>query len=148
MLFITPDENNYMKLLYNNKGIVVKFELMEEQYPTHDINSNEIIVPTTETLLKKCVILFYYSVSHTKRIVTVNNDIIYDKNNIKIGGRYVTTPSSVSIFTHQYHDFYLWNNNDSSKSFNGKFYNFSYLQNITEKEANNLHQCYNYIHDI
>ena len=52
------------------------------------------------------------------------------------------------MFTHQYHIFHLCNNSDNSQSFNGKFYDYSMLQNITESEALNLHEYYKYIHNI
>ena len=141
--------HNYIKILYNNQGIVIKFGLMYEDRVTSLVPHNEIIVPTTESLLRKNVITFYYSVSPKRLNIIVNGSIIYDKNNILIGGSDVTVGINTSLFgTYKYHDFYLGNNSDFSQSFNGKMYDFSMLQNITQEEAINLHEYYKYIHNI
>ena len=66
-LFISQDELQYIKLLYNNQGIVFKFGLMMHEYPTHDVYINEIIASTTEMPLnRKNVISFYHSVAPQK----------------------------------------------------------------------------------
>ena len=140
---------NYIKILYNNQGIVFKFGLMYEDYPTTSIPYNEIIVPTTESLLRKNVITFYYSVSPKRLYIIVNGSIIYDKNNVIIGGSDVTAGINTSLFgTYKYHDFYIGNNSDYTESYNGKMYDYSMLQNISEQEALNLHEYYKYIHNI
>ena len=40
------------------------------------------------------------------------------------------------MMSYKYHDFYLGNNSDNTQSFNGKFYDYSMLQNISETEIN------------
>ena len=136
-LFTTSDNDSYIKLLYNNQGIIFKFNDMFEYYPR--IYFSEVIIPTTETILKECVISFYYYKNLSKFIFFVNDVNIYNKT---LFLRYV------SMFTHQYHNYYLCNNIDNTQSFNGKFYYYSCLQNITEHEAMNLHRYYKYIHNI
>ena len=147
---IQTETDNYIKILYNNQGIVFKFGVMHEDYLTTTIQHNEIIVPTTESLLNtKNVISFFYSVRPKRLFVVVNSNITYDINNLSIGGKDLTQGNNViSLFTHQYHDFYIGNNHDNSQSFNGKFYDYSMLQNISESEAINLHEYYKYIHNI
>ena len=141
--------HNYIKIIYNNQGIAFKFGLMYEDLVTTLIPHNEIIVPTTESLLRKNVITFYYSVTPKRLNIIVNGSIIYDKNNIFIGGSDVTAGINTSLFgTHKYHDFYLGNNSDNSQSYNGKMYDFSMLQDISQEEAINLHEYYKYIHNI
>ena len=125
-----------------------KFGLMHEDTPTTIIPHNEIIVPTTESLLRNNVISFYYGVSPKRLCLIVNGSIIYDKNNISIGGKNITQGVYSSLFTHLYYDFYLANNNDNTQSFNGKFYDYSMLQNISDSEVINLHEYYKYIHNI
>ena len=116
-LLATSNSDNYI-ILYNNQGIVFRFGVMFENTPTTHIIHNEIIVPTTETLLNtKYIISFSYGVSPKIIFVIVNDSILYDKNNINIGGRDLST-NNVSMFTHQYHGFYLCNNNDNMQSFN------------------------------
>ena len=140
---------NYIKLLYNNLGIVFKFGLMYEDYPTTSMPYNEVIVPTTESLLRKNVITFYYSVSPKRLNIIVNGSIIYDKNNMIIGGSDISAGIITSLFgTHKYHDFYLANNSNNSQSYYGKFFDYSMLQNISHEEALNLHEYYKYIHNI
>ena len=146
---IESEIHNYIKIIYNNQGIAFKFGLMYEDLVTTLIPHKEIIVPTTESLLRKNVITFYYSGSPKRLNIIVNGSIIYDKNNILIGGSDVTEGINTSLFgTHKYHDFYLGNNSDNSQSFNGKMYDFSMLQNISRDEAINLHNYYMYIHNI
>ena len=43
--------DNYVKILYNNQGIIIKIGDMYESYPS--VHINEIIIPTTDTLLSK-----------------------------------------------------------------------------------------------
>ena len=157
-LFISQDELQYIKLLYNNQRIVFKFGLMMHEYPTHDVYINEIIASTTETLLNRTnVISFYHSVAPQRTLVIVNDTEIYNKNNLSIGGNVYKydeatdsmVNSNMSIFkNHQFYHFYLCNTSDSRQSFNGKFYYCSCLQNTTEDEAKQLHKYYKYIHNI
>ena len=142
------ERDNYIKILYNNQGIVFKFGLMHEETTTTTTTHNEIIVPKAESLLRQNVISFYYGVSPKRLCIIVNSSIIYDKNNITIGGKDLMQGNAISMFTHQYHDLYLGNNSDNSQSFNGKFYDNSMLHNISELEAINLHEYYKYIHEI
>ena len=45
-----------------------------------------------------------------------------DKNNLTIGGKDLTQGNNaISLFTRQYHDFYLGNNSNNNESLNGKF---------------------------
>ena len=83
----TVENDNYIKILYNNQGIVFKFGCMYENTSTTINEHNEIIVPTTESLLRKNVISFYYGVSPKRLYIIVNGNIIYDKNNLRIGGK-------------------------------------------------------------
>ena len=139
------ETDNYIKLLYNNQGITYKFgDMYTTPYRTY---TNEIVVSTPTTLLnRKNVITIYISgfndIYPEQIIVYVNSHKIHDST-ISIG------PSIVPSFNRQqYHIFNLCNNNDNSQSFNGKFYDYSMLQNITESEAINLHEYYKYIHNI
>ena len=79
------------------------------------------------------------NVNIAKIIVFVNSNKIYERS------LYIYNST---IFTHQYHDIYLSNNHDYTQSFNGKFYDYSMVQNITESEALNLHEYYKYIHNV
>ena len=127
-------------MLYNNQGIIVKFDFMNRFMPNV---INEIVAPTTESLLRKNVISVYcgdiISLNWEKIIIYVNGYKIYeDTMNV----------NTDMIKKHQYHDFYLGNNSDNSQSFNGKYYDYSMLQNISEQEMVNLHEYYKYIHNI
>ena len=73
------------------------------------------------------MITFYHNAGPQKTLVIVNNGIMYNKDNLIM--------SVPMISNHQFHQFYLFTNSDNSKSFNGTFYDFSCLQNITEDEA-------------
>ena len=137
------ENNNYIKLLYNNQGIAFKFGLMIENF-SNPIYHNEIVVQTG-TLLNKNVLTFYYNNNNKKVLIILNSQIVYNKNDIHL---FVNEPGKDTMLTHKYHDFYLCNNNDNTQSFNGKFYDYSMLQNITEQEAVNLHEYYKYIHNI
>ena len=75
----------------------------------------------------------------------MNSQIVYENKNILL---LVIEEGKDNLLRHKYHDFYLGNNSDYSQSYNGKMYNFSMLQNITEQEALNLHEYYKYIHNI
>ena len=134
------ENDNYIKILYNNKGIVVKIDFMLKGHPNF---INEIVAPTSESLLRKNVISVYCgninSLTWEKIIIYVNGYKIYEDS---------MSVSTDMIKNHQYHDFYLCNNSNSSQSFNGKFYDYSMLQNISEIEALNLHEYYKYIHNI
>ena len=134
------ENDNYIKILYNNQGLVVRFDFMKKIMPNV---INEIVAPTTESLLRKNVISVYCgdinSTNWEKIIIDVNSNKIYEDT---------MTVDTDMIKNHQYHHFYIGNNNDNSQSFNGKIYNYSMLQNITESEAINLHEYYKYIHNI
>ena len=140
------ETNNYIKLLYDNQGIIYKFGDMYKA-DSKRTYIEEVVIPTPTTLLnRKNVITIYISgfndIYPEKIIVYVNSNKIYDST-ISI------SPSLVDSFNaQQYHIFNLCNNNDNSQSFNGKFYDYSMLQNITEQEAINLHEYYKYIHNI
>ena len=73
-----------------------------------------------------------------KIIIFVSSSKIYED----------TMEINTSLFTHQYHDFYLGKNSDNSQSFYGKYYNYSMFQNISQIEAFNLHEYYKYIHEL
>ena len=143
---IECENDNYIKLLYNNQGIVFKFGKMTMDFYTQITFPNEIVVATTSTMLnKKNVITFFYDSDNSKILIIHNSQIIYNKNDIIL---FTIELGKDNLLTHKYHDFYLGNNADNSQSFNGKFYDYSMLQNITESEAINLHEYYKYIHNI
>ena len=136
--------DNYIKILYNNQGIIFRFG---DMYNTRGDYVLESIIPTPTSLLnRKNVITIYFNgindinTNNKKSIVYVNGNKIQD---IVLN----ITPSFISS-TQQYNNFQLCNNTDNSQSFNGKFYDFSMLQNISVEELINLHEYYKYIHNI
>ena len=135
------ETDNYIKLLYNNAGIIFKFGFMISFVDSFD--PYEIIVPTTTMLNKKNVITFYYGFN--KILIIFNSNIVYNNSNIVLISY---EQGKDNLLTHKYHDFYLGNNSDNSQSYNGKFYDYSMIQNITQEEAINLHEYYKYIHNI
>ena len=135
------ETDNYIKLLYNNAGIIFKFGFMISFVDSFD--PYEIIVPTTTMLNKKNVITFYYSFNTI--LIILNSNIVYNNSNIVL---FSYEQGKDNLLTHKYHDFYLGNNSDNSQSYNGKFYDYSMIQNITQEEAINLHEYYKYIHNI
>ena len=135
------ENDNYIKLLYNNAGIIFKFGKMVSL--TDSFDPNEIIVSTNSMLNKKNVITFYYD--YNTILIILNSQIVYNKTNIVF---FSYDQGKDNLLTHKYHDFYIGNNNNFSQSFNGRMYNYSMLQNITEEEAINLHEYYKYIHNI
>ena len=139
------DSNNYIKIVYNNQAVVFRFG---DMYNNRGEYLLESIISTQSSLLnQKNVITIYFNgmyeinASNNKSIVYVNGDKIQDRV-------LVINPSFIDLSTQQYHDFYLGNNSDNSQSYNGKMYDFSMLQNITQEEAINLHEYYKYIHNI
>ena len=50
------ESENYIKLLYNNQGIVYKFG---DMYKIGYIYTEEIVIPTTESLLNRKMIYQY-----------------------------------------------------------------------------------------
>ena len=137
--------DDYIKILYDNQGVIFRFNGM---YNLKGDYVFEVIIPTPSSLLnRENVITIYFNgindvnTSNRKSIVYVNSDKIQDRV-------LVITPSFIDLSTQQYHDFYLGNNNDNSQSYNGKMYDFSMLQNISQEEAINIHQYYKYIHNI
>ena len=135
------ETDNYIKLLYNNQGLIFKFGKMVSFVAPFD--PNEIIVSTNSMLNKKNVITFYYGFNEI--LIILNSQIVYNKTNILF---FSYDQGKDNLLTHKYHDFYLGNNSDNSQSFNGKFHDFSMLQNTSRDEAINLHQYYMYIHNI
>ena len=135
------ETDNYIKLLYNNAGIIFKFGKMISFIDSYD--PNEIIVSTTTMLNKKNVITFYYGFNTI--LIIFNSQIVYNNANIIL---FSYDQGKDNLLTHKYHDFYLANNTDNSQSYNGKFYDFSMLQNISVEEMINLHEYYKYIHNI
>ena len=135
------ENDNYIKLLYNNQGLIFKFGKMISLVDSFD--PNEIIVPTTTMLNIKNVITFYYGFNTI--LIILNSKIVYNNSNIIL---FSYDQGKDNLLTHKYHDFYLGNNSNNSQSFNGKFHDFSMLQNISRNEAINLHQYYKYIHNI
>ena len=135
------ETDNYIKLLYNNAGIIFKFGFMISFVDS--FNPYEIIVPTTTMLNKKNVITFYHGFNTI--LIIFNSQIVYNNANIIL---FSYEQGKDNLLTHKYHDFYLANNSDNSQSFNGKFYDYSMIQNITQEEAINLHEYYKYIHNI
>ena len=136
--------DNYIKILYNNQGIIFRFG---DMYNTRRDYVLESIIPTPTTLLnRKNVITIYFNglndvnVSNRKSIVYVNGNKIQDTV-------LTINPSFISS-TQQYNNFQLCNNTDNSQSYNGKFYDFSMLQNLSNDEAINMHEYYMYIHNI
>ena len=137
------ETDNYIKLLYDNKGIIFKFGKMLINYST---NPNEIIVPLISTMLnKKTILTFFYDNIYGKVLIILNSQIVYENNNIIL---FVIEQGKDNLLTHKYHDFYLGNNGNNSQPYNGRMYDFSMLQNISRDEAINLHEYYKYIHNI
>ena len=135
------ENDNYIKLLYNNQAIIFKMGKMVSF--VDDFDPNEIIVSTTTMLNKKNVITFYYDFNTI--LIILNSQIVYNNTNIVL---FSFEQGKDNLLTHKYHDFYLGNNSNNSQSFNGKMFDFSMLQNITKQEAINLHEYYKYIHNI
>ena len=136
------ETDNYIKLLYNNAGIIFKFGKMISLIDATD--PNEIIIPTSSMLNKKNIITFYYSFNTI--LIILNSQIVYNNANIIL---FSYEQGKDNLLTHKYHDFYLGNNTNNSQSFYGKMYDFSMLQNIGEQqEVINLHEYYKYIHNI
>ena len=135
------ETDNYIKLLYNNQGLIFKFGFMVSLKGSFD--PYEIIVPTTTMLNKKNVITFYYGFNTI--LIILNSNIVYNNNDIVL---FSYEQGKDNLLTHKYHDFYLGNNTNNSQSFNGKFYDYSMIQNISHDEAINLHEYYKYIHNI
>ena len=136
--------DDYIKILYNNQGIIFRFG---DMYNARRDYVLECIIPTPTSLLnRKNVITIYFNgindinTNNRKSIVYVNGNKIQDIV-------FSITPSFIS-YTQQYNNFQLCNNTDNSQSFNGRFYDYSILQNISQEEAINLHQYYMYIHNI
>ena len=136
--------DNYIKILYNNQGIIFRFGDMHNARTDYVLES---IIPTPTTLLnRKNVITIYFNGindnygNNKKSIVYVNGNKIQDTI-------LFINPSFISS-TQQYNNFQLCNNTDNSQSYNGKFYDFSMLQNISVEEMINLHEYYKYIHNI
>ena len=114
------ETENYIELLYNNQGIVYKFG---DMYKARHLHIHEIVIPITESFLNRQNVISIYCTSLNnpyleKIIVYVNSNKIHDESLI----------IDPSFFDHQYHNFYLANNNDNSQSFYGKFYDYSMLQ--------------------
>ena len=135
------ETDNYIKLLYNNAGIIFKFGKIISLIDSYD--PNEIIVSTNSMLNKKNVITFYYSFNTI--LIILNSQIVYNNTNIIL---FTFEQGKDNLLTHKYHDFYLGNNGNNSQPFNGRMYDFSMLQNISRDEAINLHEYYKYIHNI
>ena len=136
--------DDYIKILYNNQGVLFRFG---DMYNIRRDYVLECIIPTPTTLLnRKNVITIYFNgindinANNRKSIVYVNGNKIQDIV-------FSITPSFISS-TQQYNNFQLCNNTNNSQSFNGKFYDFSMLQNITQEELINIHNYYMYIHNI
>ena len=136
--------DDYIKILYNNQGIIFRFGDMHNARTDYVLES---IIPTPTTLLnRKNVITIYFNGindiygNNKKSIVYVNGNKIQDTI-------LFISPSFISS-TQQYNNFQLCNNTDNSQSYNGKFYDFSMLQNISVEEMINLHEYYKYIHNI
>ena len=143
---IMEENDNYIKLLYNNQGIIFKFGKMVDNFINNPTYPNEIIVSLSNSLLnKKNVLTFYYDYINNKILIILNSQIVYENNNIIL---FIIEPGKDNLMTYKYHDFYLGNNSDNSQSFNGKFYDYSMLQNISQDETINLHEYYKYIHNI
>ena len=73
--------DNYIKILYNNQGIVFKFGDMIENFKINPTHPNEIIVPTT-ALFKKNVITFYYNDYENKVFIIINSQFVYNNDDI------------------------------------------------------------------
>ena len=138
---IECENDNYIKLLYNNQGLIFKFGKMISLVDSFD--PNEIIVSTNSMLNKKNVITFYYSFNTI--LIILNSQIVYNNTNIILLS---FEQGKDNLLTHKYNDFYIGNNYNNSQPFNGRMYNYSMLQNITKEEIINLHEYYKYIHNI
>ena len=137
-------EDNYIKLLYNNQGIIFKMGKMINNYINNPTYPNEIIVSLSSTLInKKHILTFYYDL--TKVLIILNSQIVYENNDLIL---FVNEEGKDNLITHKYHNFYIGNNSNNLESYKGKIFDYSMLQNITEQEAINLHEYYKYIHNI
>ena len=138
------DTDNYIKVLYNNQGIVYRFGDMYK-------NSNyllEAIIPTPNSLLNRKNIITVYFSGINDTLGNNNKNIVYVNSN-KIQDDIITiNPSFIDQLQQQYNTFNLFNNINNSQSFYGKFYDFSMLQNLSVQEMINLHEYYKYIHNI
>ena len=140
-LWESSDGTSYVKILYNNSGIVYKF----------NENENDVIINTTTLLNKKTTLLLRLMFSFTNFISVI---IFLDGNNINESG----SINAKTIFNNTFKQCYLGNNvkEGSNESFNGKMYDFSYLfgvkdnhfHDISESDSLKIHQCYKYIHNI
>ena len=136
--------DDYIKILYNNQGIIFRFGDMYNERSEYVLES---IIPTPTTLLnRKNVITIYFN--GMNEINKSNKKLIVYMNGNKIQDIVLNINPTFISFTQQYTNFQLCNNTDNSQSFNGKFYDFSMLQNISQEEAINLHEYYKYIHNI
>ena len=132
-LFESNNGKTYIKILYNNQGIIYKINELE----------NEKIVNTSSSLLDKKFNLMIYCQKHLFNMLIVK---VY-LNGILIS-EIVNKNTVYTMFTETFHQSYLANNQAQTQALNGNLYDFSLLYNITENEAYNLHKYYNYIHNI
>ena len=139
------ESDNYIKLLYNNQGVIFKFGKMINNYIINPTFPNEIIVSTSTMLNKKDILTFFYDSINDVILIILNSQIVYNNKQIIL---FSIETNKDNLMTHKYHDFYIANNSDNTQSYNGKFYDYTMLQNITEQEAINLHEYYKYIHNI
>ena len=140
-LWESSDGKSYIKILYNNSGIVYEF----------NENENEVIINTTNLLSKKTTLAIKLMYSFTSFI----NVIMFLDGNKSDESLSI---NAKTIFNNTFKDCYLENNvkEGSNQSFNGKIYNFSYLfgvkdnhfYDINESHCLKIHQYYKYIHEI
>ena len=136
--------DDYIKIVYNNQAVVFRFG---DMYNTRGDYVLESIIPTQTTLLnRKNVITIYFN--GINEIFRGNRKSIVYVNGNKIQDTILSINPSFISSTQQYNNFQLCNNTNNSQSYNGKMYDFSMLQNISEEEAINLHEYYKYIHNI
>ena len=140
-LWESSDGKSYIKILYNNSGVV--YRLNE--------NESEIIVKTSSLLNKTASLSIRLLYSFTSFVYI----IIYLYCN-KIDEQ--PTLNGKTILNDTFKQCYLGNNvkEGSNQSFNGKYFDFSLLfgvynnlfHNISESDALKINQYYKYIHEI
>ena len=140
-LWESSDGKSYIKILYNNSGIVYKF----------NENENEVIINTINLLNKKTTLSIRLMYTFTNFITVI---IFLDGNKINESG----SLNAKTVFNNTFKECYLGNNvkEGSNQSFYGKMYDFSYLfgvkdnnfHDISESDCLKIHQYYKYIHNI
>ena len=140
-LWESSNGKSYIKILYNNSGIIYKF----------NENIGEFIVNTPSLLNNKTVLSIRFLLTFTDLL-----SVIVYLNNSKIDSDRSTYTKR--MFNNTFQECYLGNNvkEGSNQSFNMKMYDFLYLfvvydnsgHDIKESDALKIHEHYYYIYNI